>query len=239
MAMKAGYEWHGTINLTTIAYTWPFLCLSPYALLWIEDETSLRVARFLTLVTALFIVGAIAVAPHAGGAQFSARFLLPVAAPAAIAMATVVFARRDLRHARFVRAFATVVFAGSVAMQIGGLHHLKRFKRSNYNIMRTTEQLVMPDDVLVSDAFWFPQITAALYPSHHLLFAPSPDDVGRIAAEASRKGFRRLAVITSTPQTGYVPAELPLSDDLVIPKRAEQYLGIASLWIHWYDLDVR
>jgi hypothetical protein len=57
--------------------------------------------------------------------------------------------------------------------------------------------------VLISNVFWFPEVTATLAPARRMLFSWSSADVPAMAAMAVSRGFRRFSVVTSVLLTGY------------------------------------
>jgi hypothetical protein len=187
--------WLSSFGAAALAHTWPALALLGYAVVWPSEA---RLDRTLLVATALVFVMVFFTMPHTGGAQWSARFFLP-AAPLAAALGAQLLRQRD------TRAVAALAIGLSIGVQIYGMTFLHYYKRINAQITHMTAALAQPGDVVVSDLFWYPEVTATLYPSRRMLFAPSPADVDRIAARAADAGLSTLWVATATPVTGYAP----------------------------------
>jgi xanthine/CO dehydrogenase XdhC/CoxF family maturation factor len=145
--------------------------------------------------------------------------------PAAAVLAVELVRRRE------TRVLATAAIAASLAVQIYGLTHLRYHKRVNAQITRITAATTRPGDIIVSDLYWFPQVTVTLYPTRRLLFAPSRAEIDPIAARAAEAGFREMWVVAVPPLTGYTPPPA-LASGFV--HAAERDAGIGSVTFHQY-----
>lgn len=187
--------WLSTAGATQLAHTWPALALVSYAAIRRNPAPNERAAA---IAVALIVAMVFFTMPHTGGAQWSARFFLP-AAPLAAALGAQLLWRRETRMV------AVTAIALSIAVQCYGLTYLRLNKRINAQVTRLTASLTQPGDVVASDLFWYPQVTATLYPSRRLLFAGSPAELEAIAARAAAAGFGELWIATSTPKPDYPP----------------------------------
>ena len=187
-----------------IAQTWPFIYVLAYAAVVPFASKS---ERFLFHALALFLSLVFVTMPHTGGAQWSPRFFL-AATPLGAIIAVQLLQRAGgagRQHAASVVP-GVAALATSVAVQVYGLTYLATFKSINASITRGTAARALPGDLIVSDLYWFPEVTATLYPTHRLLFAPSAIAVGRIAERALSTGSTHFWVAASTPLTRYSPA---------------------------------
>jgi hypothetical protein len=104
---------------------------------------------------------------------------------------------------------ASAILIASFVMQASGVFWLQRAKARNARLTAWVGNRTAPGDVLITDLFWFPEVTATLAPSRRMLFSWSAADVPAMAGMAVQHGLRRFGVVTSTPLTGYeAPAAL-------------------------------
>ena len=211
--------WLAAFGTRNLAHTWPFVFVLAY---WAAFRCGDGRERFVFAAAGAFLLFAFAAMPHIGGAQWSARFFLP-AAPLAAALAVQVMVRAKAAaggsHVLAIRSIGGVAIAASIGVQVYGLVFLETFKSVNARITHMTSSLAAPGDVVVSDLFWFPEVTATLYPTRRLLFAWSPADVAAIAARAASVGVPKFWIATSTDLTGYVPPPV-----LAGPDRSTRFL---------------
>jgi hypothetical protein len=138
---------------------------------------------------------------------------------------------------RAVKAVGAIALAASIGVQMSGLDFLRTFKRVNAHLAHATAFLTDANDVIVSDLFWFPQVTATLYPTRRLLFARSPDTFRAIAERTLEFGAPRLWLAVSTPLTGYVPPDqfAPPGGRARFVRNADQGLGSSGVRLYRYD----
>lgn len=201
-----GLRWLATFGAQHIAHTWPFVFVPAY---WVALRRDNPRERFLFAAAGLFMLLVFATMPHTGGAQWGARFFL-AAAPLAAALAVQIVVRPEnasgCRAVPWtVRGMAAAGIAASIGVQLSGLAYLHHFKRVNAGLTQATSQLTKPGDVIVSDVFWFPEVTATLYPTRRLLFAWSPADFAPIAARSQEVGATGFWIAASSVLTGYLP----------------------------------
>ena len=218
-----GVPWLETSDMLSLASTWPLL---PALGLYASQRLPRGPEGVLVLGTCFTFLLVLAAVPHAGGAQWSARFLLP-GMPLGAVLA-VELARRH--HTRLLSAAA---IAMSIGLQIYGLTLLHHFKGINSKIAHVTQVLTKPGDVIVSDLFWYPQVTATLYPTRRFLFARQRSDIEAIASRVADAGFDTFWIVTVTPVTGYEPpASLPSGKDRPFVKNVVRDPYVGSLTFH-------
>jgi hypothetical protein len=225
--MYAGHPpWLSTPETMQLAHTWPALALLGYAIAW-PAET--RLERALLAMIALIFVMVLLTMPHTGGAQWSARFFLS-AAPLAAALGAQLLFRRP------TRTVAALAIGLSIGVQVYGLTYLRYYKRINAQITHLTASLSQPDEVIASDVFWYPQVTATLYPSRRLLFARVSSDFQEIAAAAADRDIKTLWIATAPAMRGYTPPPAFASGAGRAPfvRGRERDAGLSSLIFYEY-----
>jgi hypothetical protein len=211
--LARGVRPHDAYRVTSAAHTWPFALVLFYWP-WIGTEAQRPMARYLIASALLIFIGTALLVPSSGGAQWSPRFLLAVAPLLAVVAAAAAgpdidpAARRAAGVTGIMRMVSAILLA-SFVMQASGVFWLQRAKARNARLTERVGNRTAPGDVLITDLFWFPEVTATLAPSRRMLFSWSAADVPAMAEMAVQHGFRRFAVVTSTPLTGYeAPAVL-------------------------------
>jgi len=188
-------------NPASIAHTWPFAIVLLYPLPVKRSSPAWSVVRYLLVVIGVFVLLVFAVAPHEGGAQWGARFLLP-AAPLAAVLASLALTRTDAAAAPArLRAEAAVLLVISLAVQGVGLAVLARHKAAHARIAAVVEARTRPGDTVVSDLYWVPELLARLYESRRVLYAPTAPDLDTIATHVADVGLRRVVYVTSTEES--------------------------------------
>ena len=131
---------------------------------------------------------------HDGGAQWGPRFLF-VAAPIMILLTGAAagdMARRSGPWPRLRALLVAVVFLASAAVSRAAYRELDSAKENYGTIVDLVRATAAPGEIVVSDVWWFAQITAADYRRHTTLVSDGPEEPERIAAalEAHRiQGF--------------------------------------------------
>ena len=218
-ALARGVRPHEAYRVTSAVHTWPFVLALLYWP-WVATESQRPVARYLVVTAVLVVVGTALVVPTSGGTQWSPRFLLPAAPLLAVVAAA---AARPMPNDR-LRTFAggitgsaaiawmtRAILVASFVMQLTGLVWVQRAKTRNARLTHEAASMTAPGDVLISNVFWFPEVTATLASSRRMLFSWSSSDIPAMASAAARHGFKRFSVVTSMPLTGY---EAPQALDL-------------------------
>jgi len=196
----------GTYRSTSAIHTWPFAIAILY-LPWI-DRDAWPSARFLVVSALLILLGSALVIPTSGGGQWSPRFLL-----ASAPLLAVVAARPALAIANRARSQALPgivwmsrgILIGSLVMQVTGIALFRHAKMRHAEMAAWVANRTAPGSVLITDVFWFHELTAMLSPTRRTLFSWSSADVPALAAIAVQHGIDRFAVVSSVPLTGYDP----------------------------------
>ncbi len=226
-------------GVASVAHTWLFA----FALVYLpflpgSDAESVQ-RRYLVICAVGSLAGAMLVMPHAGGAQWGARFLLP-AAPLLAVLASSVPPRRMVLAPTVplgtVRVAGIAVLCLSVAVQAYGVKWLGDVKAMNAALVDATEAATQDGEIVVSDLYWFPELCSRLYSSRRFLFAWSHDDLDAIARRAADFGHTHLVVVTSTPVTHWVPPATlgSLGHTPLFRQASTRDLGARALVLHRY-----
>jgi hypothetical protein len=200
-----GESMYQAYSMDSIAHTWPFCIALVFLPLLGPEGARGHVARYLCTAAALMTMGALAIIPSTGGAQWSPRYLFAAAPLLAVAASAPALRVSGMppRRAAVVMWTARLVLLCSAIAQIDGLRLLVDAKSRNARLTHWVGNRTAPGDVLITDLYWFPGVTATLAPSRRMLFSWSSADIPAMAGMAVQHGFRRFGVVTSTPLTGY------------------------------------
>jgi hypothetical protein len=210
--LAQGVRGHDAYRVTSAAHTWTValaLCYWP----WVATAAQRPMARYLVSSAVLLFLGTAVLVPTSGGAQWSPRFMLAVAPLLAIAAAVAL--RPAMPRTRGASRggaagmawMARVVLGASLVMQASGLIWLQRAKAEHAELTHWLAARTLDGDVLISDLFWFPEVTATLAPSRRMLFSWSSADFPSMAGMADAHGLGRFGIVTS-PLTGYDAPEV-------------------------------
>jgi hypothetical protein len=208
-----GVRPHDAYRVTSAAHTWPFV-LALFYWPWIATEVQRPMARYLIASAVLILAGTAVLVPTSGGAQWSPRFLLAVApllavVAAAAARPTLDPIGRRTATINGITGMVCAILLASFVMQTSGVFWLQRAKARHARLTALVGDRTASGDVLISNVFWFPEVTATLAPARRMLFSWSSADVPAMAAMAVSRGFRQFSVVTSSSLTGYeAPAAL-------------------------------
>jgi hypothetical protein len=200
-------------RISSAAHTWTFALALLYAP-WIAGSAS-HALRFLVGSGVFLFAGVALLVPTSGGSQWSPRFMLAVAPLLALA------ACRALPAAP--RRMVTVIFAASIVMQMTGIAFVGRSKMRHAAMTHEVAARTPEGGVLISNVYWFPEVTATLGSSRRFLFSWSAADVPELAAMARARGFSRFELVTSAPLTGFeAPPRIGGFDATCVFERGEQ-----------------
>jgi hypothetical protein len=193
-------------RITSAAHTWIFAIALLYWP-WFRDEVTRAAARFLIVSALLLIAGTFVIAPTDGGSQWSPRFFL-AAVPllAIVAGAALLRPGGSIRTSVFAstyRPFAAMVFLASMLMAATGAGWVKHGKAHTARLTGWIANRTVPGDVLISNVYWFPEVTATLAPTRRMLFSWTPGEMPAMAARAAAHGFRAFRIVTAPQLTGY------------------------------------
>jgi hypothetical protein len=150
--------------------------------------------RFLAAVAATCSVLVLLTAPNDGGSQWGPRYLLfafiPVSILTADALATAI------RRPRVVGMITVaVVVASSLMVQRSAYKNLHGTKHAYGRLLEFVERGTSPGGYVVTDLWWFQQVTAALYPTRTVVFVDSSASARR--ALALLAGESNVSVVRS------------------------------------------
>jgi hypothetical protein len=234
-----GVRPHDAYRVTSAAHTWPFALAILYWP-WVADERSRPLMRFLVVSALLLLAGTALIVPTSGGAQWSPRFLIAVAPLLAVVAAAVARPGSNLPPARAAIAWmACGILLASFVMQASGVFYVQRAKARNAQLTHWLALRTAPGDVLITDLFWFNEVTATLASTRRMLFSWRSADVPEMAAMATSRGLPRFSIVTSTPLTGYeAPATLDVPGAPCRFVRGQRVaLDELGLWMNRYGCE--
>jgi hypothetical protein len=159
--------------------------------------------RSLYAVAAVSMVGIVLTAAHDGGAQWGPRFLL-IVTPVLIVLAAhnASDALRNGRHrALRIGLVALIVLAG-IATSRAAYRELRGSKLAYARVVSTTADVAPAGGVLLTNVWWFDQITAPLYGTRTFLFAGTQGAAAEILRELTRARVTRVTLVTTGEQGG-------------------------------------
>jgi hypothetical protein len=152
-------------------------------------------AKFLIAVAATYSLLVLLTAPNDGGGQWGPRYLLFAFIPVAILTTDSLAAA--VRRPRVVGIIAvTVVAAASLMIQRSAYKSLHGNKNTYGRLLEFVERGTSPGGYVVTDLWWFQQVTAALYPTRTVLFV-----------DGSASARRALALVAGEPSVSVVRSE--------------------------------
>jgi hypothetical protein len=127
--------------------------------------------------------------------------------PALLVLAAV--AARELagRHgawpaARFV--LVAIVFACSIATNAIAYRELRGTKQLYAGIVAAARTQIPEKSYVITNVWWFDQVTAALYERHTVLFAPGPRAAKRLVLRLQAAGAPPLTFVESTEESPWL-----------------------------------
>ena len=176
---------------------WQAFPLSLLALIPITTPTSS--ARRMWAIVIVSIAGIILTATHDGGAQWGARFLLVTAPPVIVLAAS---GATDAMQAGRWQAIRIVlvgaVLIAGVLTSRSAYQELRGAKRDYARLVQETASMTTPGDVIVTNVWWFDQITAPLYRSRVFLFTPDAVSTSNALTDLSKANVSRLKLVWSS-----------------------------------------
>jgi hypothetical protein len=119
-------------------------------------------------------------APNDGGGQWGPRYLLFAFIPVSILTADALAA--TVRRPHVVGMIAVAVVAASLMVQRSAYKNLHGTKHAYGRLLEFVERGTSPGGYVVTDLWWFEQVTAALYPTRTVLFVDSSASARRALA---------------------------------------------------------
>jgi hypothetical protein len=153
-----------------------------------------RLTRFVALVGFAYVLMVSLFAPATGGMQWGPRFMLPALPLLLVASAELWDNWRELAWPGTVKLTLIVLILVSLLVQIRGVQYLYRDRREGARLVARIGQ--RREGVFVTDCFWFPQETAALYEDKRFYFVPKRSDLASLVTRLKKSGVRRFAYVT-------------------------------------------
>lgn len=207
-----GSTMNDAYTVESAAHGWPFVLALLY-LPWLGDEERAPHARYLIISAGFAILFTTLVLPGLAGAQWSPRCYLqiaPLLALPAIESAwvrSVVGGRDPVPGGRASEAGspggealvlwgARAALIASVLMVLTGIDYLSRAKIRFAAVTHGLARLTADGEVVISDVFWVPEVTATLAPTRRFLFSWNPSDLPTLAQAAIGTGLPRFSLVT-------------------------------------------
>ena len=197
-----GLSVQNAFEVMSAAHTWPFALALLY-LPWVAGHGNIRMTRYL-LVGGLLLIGIITLlVPMDGGAQWSPRFYLG-AAPVLAVVAVSALAPTSPPSIAIMT--AGILFA-SALMQLQGLLWVREAKSNSARLTHAIAGNVRPEEVIITDVYWLPELTATLAPDRRMLLASTYLDIPATVATTRLRGRPHVVIVNSYPLTGYRPPD--------------------------------
>jgi hypothetical protein len=188
----------------SVAHSWLF-CVPIAFIPWLgKGSARPSLDRFLGVGAVLTVLWTLAIVPSSGGG-WGPRYLFTIAPILAVLAARAGSTPPGPWSTRgaVVTWSARAALLSACAMQMHGLAYVADAKARNARITERLSVFMSPDEVVISNVPWFPQVVATLMPTRRILLARAPDEIEQIAELAATKGFAALAFVGCEPETGY------------------------------------
>jgi hypothetical protein len=207
--LAAGATIHEAYTVESAAHTWAFVPALLY-LPWLGGSESTPYARYLIVSAVLALFFTSVVVPSTAGAQWSPRFYLQIAPLLAVPAAGIAGPRSEVggrrsevngrqgRRSALLGARAAVV--SSTLMLATGFVHIYSAKTRFAAVTHGLARLTSDGEVVISDVFWVPEVTATLASSRRFLFSANPSDISTLARVAVATGPDRFTLVTYVVQ---------------------------------------
>ena len=176
----------------------------PLALLaLIPTSASAGRVRWLYAIAAVSTLGIVLTAAHDGGAQWGPRFLL-VTAPVVIILAA--HGASDALNPGYGRVLrigivALILIAG-LATSRAAYRELRGSKRFYARVVSTTGAVTSPEEVILTNVWWFDQIAAPLHGTRTFLYADSRQTAAEIVRQLTEARIGRVTLVTTKEEGG-------------------------------------
>jgi hypothetical protein len=166
--------------------------------------------EFLALCAMVYTALVCLAAPSDGGAQWGPRYLLFAFIPVSILL-TDVFVSAIRAH-RTVGYCVTVIVIASALVDRNGYKQLRDAKQTYGRIIDFVDHRVPTGSYILTDVFWFGQVTASLYPTRTVLFVDTPATAASALNSLSSIGATIYMVQSSDEPSAGALRDLHLSD---------------------------
>jgi hypothetical protein len=174
---------------------WQAFPIAALALVPIASTPALRRLGLCALLTGGLII---LTATHDGGAQWGPRFLLVIVPPlillAAASLADVSRAG-DLRWMRV--ALTVAILLGALLTSRAAYREIRGAKHSYARIVDATTRLTKPGEPIVTNVWWFDQITAALYGTRPFFYTGDLSAANETLRDLSAADQQHLSIVWS------------------------------------------
>ncbi len=168
----------------------------PVGGLLLVDVPREKGARRLLTIALVAMAGIWLTSAHDGGAQWGPRFLITVSPPLVLLTALVAQRAADPGRLRVLRVgIVAVICLCGVATTRSAYRELRGSKQLYAQLVSSAEQLIPAGGYVVTDVWWFDQVTAALYERYTTLYAADSGSWHEILAALQRANTREITVV--------------------------------------------
>ena len=207
----------------------PFLIFSLVALsVYQELKESGGMILFVLLTGLVYILLISLFAPATGGMQWGPRFMLPALPLLLVALGALWDNWEKLEfggmNRRLAKTTLILLILVSLFIQIKGVQFLYGDREEGARLVAKVKD--RPEIVFVTNNFWFPQETAAVYGDKKFYFVSERTDFEILAARLQKRRVRRFAFVTLSE-----PSYLGVTDPFVGFVRKERVRLPGSFWL--------
>jgi hypothetical protein len=227
--LASGAAIHEAYNVESAAHTWPFALALLY-LPWLGSAERTPRAKYLLVSAAFAILFTSLAIPSTAGAQWSPRFYLQIAPLLAIPAVEIASSRQPSATLHPDVWVVRSLLIASLVMLTTGMVYIDDAKTRFANVTHSLARLTADGEVIISDVFWVPEVTATLAPTRRMLFSWNPSDIPQLAALGVRAGLPRFTLVTYAVLTRHTAP-----DAIEVP-------GAPCLFVrgeHQYGLEIR
>jgi hypothetical protein len=168
----------------------------PVGGLLLVDVPREKAARSLLTIALVAIAGIWLTSAHDGGAQWGPRFLITVSPPLVLLTALVAQKAADPGPLRVLRVgMIAVMCICGVAITRSAYRELRGSKQLYAQLVSSAEQLIPAGSYVVTDVWWFDQVTAALYDRHTTLYAADSGKWHEMLAALQTANIREITMV--------------------------------------------
>ena len=159
--------------------------------------------RWLYVIAAVSTLGIVLTAAHDGGAQWGPRFLLVTAPVVLVLAAHGASDALNPGYGRVVRvSIVALILIAGLATSRAAYRELRGSKRFYARVVSTAAAVTPPEEVLLTNVWWFDQIVAPLYGTRTFLYADSQQTATGILRELTDAHIDRATLVTTMEEGG-------------------------------------
>ncbi len=168
----------------------------PVGGLLLVDVPREKGARSLLTIALVAIAGIWLTSAHDGGAQWGPRFLITVSPPLVLLTALVAQHAANPGPLRVLRVgMIAVICICGVATTRSAYRELRGSKQLYAQLVSSAEQLIPAGTYVITDVWWFDQVTAALYGRYTTLYAAESGTWHEMLAALQTANIREITVV--------------------------------------------